>query len=98
MFHQNITATQSLIKPPLSEKLKSGCVVLAPGQEVGEHVTENREELLIILEGTATVNCEAETETVYAPSFVYIPKNKKHNVINNSVLPLKYVYIVTPVS
>ncbi|KKS83828.1 MAG: hypothetical protein UV59_C0031G0015 [Candidatus Gottesmanbacteria bacterium GW2011_GWA1_43_11] len=98
MHIQKITATQSLIKPPLSEKLKSGCVVLQPGQEVEKHVTENREEVLIILEGTATVHCETEVETVYAPSLVYIPKNKKHNVINESDSPLKYLYIVTRIN
>ena len=97
MYIQKIITTQSLIKPPLSEKLKSGCVVLQPGQEVGEHVTENREEVLIILEGTATVACEQEIAEINAPSFVYIPKNKKHNVTNKSALPLKYLYIVTSV-
>lgn len=46
---------ESLIKPPVSSVLKSGRVVLAPSESVGEHVTVQREELIIVLKGKAKI-------------------------------------------
>lgn len=46
---------ESLIKPPASEILKSGRVFLAPGESVGEHVTLQREEMIIVLRGSAVI-------------------------------------------
>ena len=34
-----------------SVKMKSGVVVLEPGEEVGSHNTNSKEELIIVLEG-----------------------------------------------
>lgn len=68
----------SIIKPPESKNLKSGRVVLEPGEDVGDHVTKEREEIIIILSGTATIilkeneklieNVVKENETFYIPS------------------------------
>lgn len=69
---------------------------LEPGQEVGAHVTTGKEEILIILEGTATVRCEEEITQVPEGHIVYIPKETDHNVQNNGDCTLKYVYVVTP--
>ena len=38
--------TESLIQPPESVALKSRKVTLEPGEEIGEHVTKRREELI----------------------------------------------------
>lgn len=97
MHVKKITVRESLLKPPVSEKFRSGCVVLRKDEEVGAHVTDNREEVLLILDGIATVECEGKTETVEAPSFIYIPKNSRHNVTNTSTKDLRYVYVVVPV-
>lgn len=75
-------------------KMKSGLVVLAPGEEVGEHVTEAREELIIFLKGKAEVFSESEKSEVEAPAAVYIEPEKKHNVINAGEGELRYVYTV----
>jgi quercetin dioxygenase-like cupin family protein len=92
-----INGRHSLIKPPLSVSLRSGSVSLEPGEEVGEHKTEGREEAIIILHGTATVVCEGEAYEAKEKQFVYIPPESVHNIINNSKKLLEYVYIVTPV-
>ena len=85
----------SLLKPPLSQKLKSGLVVLAPGEEVGEHVTDKREELITVLQGDALVMVDGEEPvTVSADHVVFIPAEKKHNIKNNGNGDLKYVYTV----
>lgn len=94
---RKVTGRESLFKPPLTEKLRSGCVVLNKGEEVGEHITKNREEILVILEGSATVECEGERVVADKQTSIYIPKNKKHNVWNLTSETLKYIYIVVQI-
>ena len=86
-----------LLQPPTSERLKSGYVILKHGEEVGEHRTDDREEMLISLQGRASITCESETVEVDAISVVYIPRNARHNVMNKSSCDLKYIYLVTSV-
>lgn len=86
--------SQSLLKPPQSQRLKSGKVILTPGEEVGEHVTEKREELLIILKGQATLLISDEKFVLNAGETKYIPENTLHNVLNNSDQTLEYIYVV----
>ena len=43
--------SESLLKPPLSKQLKSGKVTLFPGEDVGEHITSKREEIIIVIKG-----------------------------------------------
>ena len=69
--------------------------MLEPGGEVGEHTTETGQELIVILEGTATVIAGGERGEATAPSEVLIPINTVHNVKNESSKLLKYVYIVS---
>lgn len=81
-----------------STNLKSGSVTLAPGKSVGSHVTEGKEELLIILKGQAEVTVEGY-RTIRARRFsaIYIPDEVRHDVRNSGTAVLHYVYVVTPV-
>ena len=88
-----ISGRKSLLKPPFSERLRSGSVILQPGESVGAHVTEEREEAIVIISGTAIIECEGEQFTVPERHLVYIPRDSEHNVINNSKESLEYVYI-----
>ena len=90
-----VKSRNSLIKPPLSRQVKAGFVVLNKGEEVGEHSTLNREELIIIIKGQATVMLEDERKTVNQNFLVYIPPNKKHNIRNDFNKILKYMYVVS---
>jgi len=85
----------SLIKPPVTKKVKSGCVLLNKGEEVGAHKTAKREEIIVILQGKATIIIEGERKTVEKNNVVYIPPDKIHNICNESEEELKYIYIVT---
>jgi len=84
-----------LIEPPESKNIKSGYVVLKPGQDIGEHVTENKEELIVILEGSGEVIVEGEKKGLKKGQVAYIEKNKKHNIVNIGKIDLKYVYVVS---
>jgi len=95
MYIKRLDKPGSLLKPPLSQKLKSGLVVLAPGEDVGEHVTDKREEIITVLDGLALVMVAGEEPTeVAAGHVVFIPAEKKHNIKNNGDGELKYVYTV----
>ena len=87
--------TESLIKPPESKVLKSGRVVLSPGEEIGKHVTDKREELLVVLRGTATLIKENEQIQLKAGNVHHIKEEVTHNVKNNSEEELEYIYVVS---
>jgi quercetin dioxygenase-like cupin family protein len=87
--------SESVIKPPLSKALKSGRVILAPGEEIGEHVTQNREELIVILRGRATIEIIDDPIEVHQGQTHFIPEGIKHNVSNKSDEVLEYLYIVS---
>jgi len=86
---------ESIIKPPESQKLKSGRVVLSPGEEIGEHKTDKREEILIVLKGTATLMKEGEKIQLKEGEVHYIKSETTHNVVNNSDEELEYIYVVS---
>lgn len=95
MFIKSLKLAGSLIKPPKSKNIKAGLVILKKGEEVGEHITENREEVIIIIQGQARVFLEGQGKTVKQNSLVFIPENKKHNLKNISKKTLKYLYVVS---
>jgi mannose-1-phosphate guanylyltransferase / mannose-6-phosphate isomerase len=85
----------SIIKPPQSKKLKSGRVILKSGEDVGWHVTEKREELIIILKGKAKIFNEQEEIVLKEKQTFYISEGKKHNVLNMGKTNLEYIYVVS---
>jgi mannose-6-phosphate isomerase-like protein (cupin superfamily) len=87
--------SESLVKPPVSRVLKGGRVVLCPGEEVGQHVTENREELLVVLKGIATLIMEGVSVKIDTGGAHYIEEGVTHNVRNDSDDDLEYVYVVS---
>jgi len=95
MITKKLIPKTSIIKPPVSQKLKAGLFVLKKGEEVGEHVAVDREEVIIILQGKATVTIENEIQIVEKDYVIYIPPNKKHNIKNDFDEELKYIYAVT---
>jgi len=81
--------------PPETAILKSGLVTLKPGESVGVHVTEAKEEAIIVLKGKACVSyADTGRMTAEANSFVYIPPETKHDVKNIGDGELQYVYVV----
>ena len=85
---------KSIVKPPVSQVLKSGRVTLAPGESVGEHVTENKEEVLVILLGTAEVMVKDKPIPLQQGATFFIQEGTKHDVKNIGESKLEYVYIV----
>jgi len=86
--------TDLIVKPPQSRVLKSARVTLQPGEEVGEHITENREEIVVVLKGKATLQKEGRLLIMESGTAHFIAEGIKHNVRNESREPLEYAYIV----
>lgn len=76
------------------EKIKGGCVCLAPGKSVGAHTTGNGEEVIMVLEGEALVEANGESRKIGKDDCVFIPKETVHDVKNPSDKNLVYVYFV----
>jgi mannose-6-phosphate isomerase-like protein (cupin superfamily) len=90
---------ESLFKPPVTRRTKAGRVSLNPGEDVGEHVTDAREEVIIVLKGTATVSVggggKCKEHSVGQGQAFYISEGKRHNVRNDTGTELEYVYVVS---
>ena len=90
--------TRLLAGPPETAGMKSGLVSLSPGETVGEHVTQGREEAILILEGRADVFCDGSFRmSADKDTLVYIPPETAHDIKNSGPGRLRYVYVVTPV-
>lgn len=81
------------LSPPEAQSLSSSCVHLAPGERVGEHRTEGKEELLFVLDGEATILVGGSATNVPAGTVAYVPPNTRHDVVNGGLSSLRYVYV-----
>lgn len=79
--------------------IKAGCVTLEAGESVGGHVTEAKEEAIIILGGRAKIVCGKRRGIIAGEStLVYIPPETRHDVKNIGRTTLRYVYVTSPVT
>lgn len=100
--HQRIVlspepVTQLLLTgPPQTAGMRSGRVVLKPGQEMHRHSTKNNEEILIFLQGKARVILGQQPVAVEAGQALYIPPQTEHEVHNDGSEELRYIFTVAP--
>jgi quercetin dioxygenase-like cupin family protein len=94
-WYNNSVKYTSIIKPPQSRNMKAGRVVLHPGESVGEHVTEKREELIIVLRGSGVLIMNGKETILKTGETVYIGEGVRHDIKNNTVNVLEYVYVVS---
>jgi quercetin dioxygenase-like cupin family protein len=84
-----------LTGPPETVTMKSGYVVLEPGQSVGKHSTEHHEEILIVLEGQGEMRFQDGSKLeLKARTALYCPPETEHDVKSTGAAPLRYVYVV----
>ncbi len=73
--------------------LRSGLVTLKSKEEVGKHNTGSCEEIIVIISGSGVVRYGLKNSfKVKKNSFVYIPPQMPHNVINTGKKLLQYIY------
>ena len=95
MLVKKLKQSGTLIKPPQSKQIKTGLVILAPGEDVGWHITKNREEIIVVLKGRGTVECQGQRKNINQGDFIYIEAEKEHNVFNTGKEELHYLYLVS---
>lgn len=84
---------------PQTKGMKSGYLVLKPGESVGEHNTESREEVIIVLAGRADVYCQGrKVFSAREGNLIYIPPETAHNIKNTGKDILRYVYVVSSIN
>ena len=77
----------------------SGVVALEPGHAVGRHNTHDREELIVVLEGSGELLVGGgSTVPLAAGNGAYVPPEQEHDIVNTGAGPLRYVYVVAPAS
>jgi mannose-6-phosphate isomerase-like protein (cupin superfamily) len=83
--------------PPETRGMRSGRILLAPGEEVGRHSTRGHEEALVILEGAGRLEIDGrESLPLAAGQVAYVPPETFHNVRADGPGPLRYIFIVAP--
>jgi quercetin dioxygenase-like cupin family protein len=81
--------------PPETVTMRSGYVVLAPGQSVGKHSTRGYEESVTILAGTGEMRITGgETLKLRRFSVGYCPPQTEHDVFNTGTDTLRYIWLV----
>jgi len=81
--------------PPETVTMRSGHVILIPGESVGKHTTGTFEELVVVFEGKGKMQItDGATLLLEAGSVAYCPPHTEHDVINTGPGRLRYLYIV----
>ena len=92
----SVNQRNSILTNENAKKMKSGMIFLKTGEEVGEHNTHQAEEIIIVLEGKATVEIDGQVfSEVSSGSVAFIPSQTLHNVRNMSDAKLRYIYVVS---
>ena len=84
--------------PPSSRRLRSRSMILQPGQSVEWHSTGSREELLIGISGTATLEYRDGPRRVRRASLpaggcLFLPCHVEHRVVNRASRMAHYIYL-----
>lgn len=74
--------------------MKSGRVTLEPGEEVGEHTTDHREEVVVVLKGSGVLLKGKEKVQLREGEVYFIGEDVLHNIKNESNAVLHYIYVV----
>ncbi|HJW96817.1 MAG TPA: cupin domain-containing protein [archaeon] len=86
--------TQVIVQSPGSRRLKASRVTLSRGENIGEHITEGREEIIIILKGEAVLVKGESSTRMKEGDIHHIGEGVLHNVRNESGQETEYVYVV----
>jgi quercetin dioxygenase-like cupin family protein len=74
-----------------------GEAIMDPGASLDLH-THKIEEAIIIAEGTATLKCGNDTQTLVAGDAILAPAAEAHLLANNSNKPMKFIFFFPAVN
>jgi quercetin dioxygenase-like cupin family protein/ribosome-associated toxin RatA of RatAB toxin-antitoxin module len=76
----------------------SGTVLLEPGEVITEHYHPYSEEYIHVVEGELRVDLGDRRQTVTAHQAVFVPKNVRHRIVNESGAPVRVVFFLSPLA
>jgi mannose-6-phosphate isomerase-like protein (cupin superfamily) len=71
-------------------------MTLPPGEEIGEEVHEENDQLLVIVEGECQAVLEGRTSQVGPNQLVLVQAGTRHNFVNTGPAPLRLVTVYAP--
>jgi mannose-6-phosphate isomerase-like protein (cupin superfamily) len=71
-------------------------MTLAPGEEIGEEVHEDRDQFFRVEGGDGEITIDGLTSRVTAEFAMIVPAGARHNVRNTGVVPLKLYTLYGP--
>lgn len=85
------------IVPAAAARLHGRLVILGPGQSMAWHSTGPREEVVIMIAGTARLEwlqaARLRRATLAAWHSAFLPRHTTHRVVNRSRRPARYLYL-----
>jgi len=88
---------QRLISKDLgSVGIKSGHVILRPGENIGGHSTGEREEVVVVLKGKGEATIDKDSVLkMESNTVLYVPPETEHDIQNTGHEMLEYVFITS---
>lgn len=83
-----------LVTPEAAKRMRARVVTLEPGKEMGEHTTEDREELIVALEGSIVVVGPDGEHPLKVGQAAFVPLDTVHNVKNPTKKQARYMYVL----
>lgn len=81
-----------------SSGVKAGHVILKSGENVGNHSTGEREEVIIVLKGRGEARIDkANILKIEENTMVYIQPGTDHDIKNTGTRDLEYIFVTSPV-
>ena len=71
-------------------------MTLAPGEEIGEEVHDDADQILLFVEGEGEAVLEGTVSPVRANELVLVPGGTRHNFRNTGARPLRLVTVYAP--
>jgi mannose-6-phosphate isomerase-like protein (cupin superfamily) len=71
-------------------------MTVPPGEEIGEEVHEETDQLLVIVEGECQAVLEGRTSQVGPNQLVLVQAGTRHNFVNTGPAPLRLVTVYAP--
>ena len=93
-FHTSNLDVPCLVTPEDAKRMRARVVVLEHGSEIGEHTTECREELVIVLEGKIVLVGPDGERVLEKGQAAFIPIDTVHNVLNRTEKKARYIYVL----
>ena len=71
-------------------------MTIPPGEEIGEEVHEENDQLLVFVDGEGEAVLDGRSSTVGPNDLVLVPAGTRHNFVNKGDSPLRLVTVYAP--